>query len=283
MFILPFVNPFNFSPEQIKKTAGFLRQDLIKMIFEAGSGHPAGSLGMADVLATLYFKILSFDPQKPDDPQRDRVILSNGHICPLLYAALARAGFFSLQELTSLRKLGSRLQGHPSKKDLPFIEASSGSLGHGLSLAAGMAYALEKEKKDSSVWCLMSDAEQQEGSTWEAAIFAAKYRLGRLKMVIDYNQIQLSGRVEEVMPIEPLEQKYQAFGWKTWQADGHNIKQLIGVLSDMKAYQEGPAVLLARTIPGKGVSFMEGKWEWHGKVPSKEEFDRALKELQAEA
>ena len=182
-----------YSTKQLKEVANFLRQDVITMITEAGSGHPAGSLGMADVFAVLYFRALSHNPDMPDWAGRDRVILSNGHICPVLYATLARVGYFPPEELNNLRKFGNRLQGHPSRKDFPLIEASSGSLGHGLSIAAGMSLAAKKDGKQHTIWCLMSDAEHQEGSTWEAAMFSAKYKLNNLKVIVDRNDIQLSG------------------------------------------------------------------------------------------
>jgi len=270
----------NYSIEQIKNVANLLRQDAIKMITKAGSGHPAGSLGMADIFAVLYFKILNYDPKNPKWTDRDRVILSNGHICPILYASLARAGYFSLEKLDSLRTLGSALQGHPSKKDAPFIETSTGSLGHGLAVACGMAKAAKMDQKKHFIWCIMSDAEHQEGSNWEAIAFATKYQLGNLKVIVDYNGIQLSGDVKDIMPVDSLKEKYQAFGWKIFEVDGHNIEAVVKVLEEAKNYNDGPSAVLAKTIPGKGVSFMEGKWEWHGKTISKEEETQALKELE---
>ena len=272
------MNPFNYSVKELKKTANLLRQDVVRMITEAGSGHPAGSLGMVDVFSVLYFRVLSYDPKNPVWPERDRLILSNGHICPVLYASLARAGYFSIDELKTLRKLGSRLQGHPSKASLPFIEASTGSLGHGLSVAAGMAWVAQKNNESYHIWCIMSDAEHQEGSTWEAVMFAAKYHLS-LKAIIDYNKIQLSGNVREIMPLGNLAAKYQSFGWRVFKVNGNNIRRLIQIFQRALKYEKGPCVVIAKTIPGKGVSFMENKWEWHGKAPSAEEAKMAIKEL----
>ncbi len=272
------MNPFNYSIKELRKTANLLRQDVVRMIAGAGSGHPAGSLGMADIFSVLYFKILSYNPEKPDWENRDRLILSNGHICPILYASLCRAGYFPEKELKTLRKLGSRLQGHPSKETLSFIEASSGSLGHGLSVATGMALAAQQGNKAYNVWCLMSDAEHQEGSTWEAVMFAAKYRLP-LKAVVDYNNIQLSGYVKSIMPLGDLAKKYQSFGWKVFKVNGNNIRKLVRVFNKALKYQKGPCVVIAKTIPGKGVSFMENKWEWHGRAPNREEAKKALEEL----
>ena len=268
-----------YSTEQLKEIANLLRRDVITMIAKAGSGHPAGSLGMADVFAALYFKVLSHNPEMSDWTERDRVILSNGHICPVLYATLARAGYFPPEELNNLRQLGNKLQGHPSKKNFSLMEASSGSLGHGLSVAAGMSLVAKKEGKQYIIWCVMSDAEHQEGSTWEAVMFSARNQLNNLKVIVDRNNIQLSGDIDNIMPISPLQQKYESFGWHVFEVDGHNIEDLIKVLQEANNYQDGPCVVLAKTIPGKGVSFMEGKWRWHGKAPNAGEAKRALDEL----
>jgi len=268
-----------YSTQQLKEIASLLRQDVIRMIYQAKSGHPAGSLGMADVLTVLYFNILSHNPELPDWSERDRVVLSNGHICPLLYAVLARSGYFPSEELNDLRKLGNKLQGHPSRKDFSLIETSSGSLGHGLSIAAGMSLSAKIDSKQSTIWCLMSDAEHQEGSTWEAAMFSANYELSKLKVIVDRNEIQLSGDVDNIMSISPLKDKYTSFGWKVFEVDGHDFDDLTKTLIEAKNHQDGPCVVLAKTIPGKGVSFMEGKWQWHGKAPDNEETQKALEEL----
>ncbi len=268
-----------YSIEQLKEIANLLRRDVITMISKAGSGHPAGSLGMADVFTALYFKVLSHNPEMPDWTERDRVILSNGHICPILYATLARVGYFPPEELNNLRQFGDKLQGHPSKKDFSLVEASSGSLGHGLSIAAGMSLAAKKDGKQYAVWCLMSDAEHQEGSIWEAIMLVSRYQLDNLKIIVDRNDIQLSGDIDNIMPISPLKQKYESFGWHVFEVDGHNIEDLIKILQEARNYQDGPCVILAKTIAGKGVSFMEGKWRWHGKAPNVKEAEKALKEL----
>jgi len=273
------MNPFDYSSEQIKKEANILRQNVIKMIAGAGSGHPAGSLGMADVVSALYFKILNHNPTDPKKEDRDRVILSNGHICPLLYAVLASTGYFPKEELSNLRKLGDKLQGHPSKKDFDLIEASSGSLGHGLSVACGMAMASQQNEKTYKTWCLMSDAEHQEGSLWEAVMFASKYKLRNLKAIVDVNNIQLSGDVDQVMPLDLLKTKYESFGWQVIEVDGHDTEDLLVKLEQANNFENGPFVVLAKTIPGRGVSFMEGKWQWHGKAPNTEETKKALEEL----
>lgn len=273
------MNPFDYSINQIKETANLLRQDVIKMISLAGSGHPAGSLGMADIFAVLYFKVLSHDLKDPNWEDRERVILSNGHICPILYATLARSGYFPIEDLAKLRQFGSPLQGHPAKKNLPIIEASSGSLGHGLSVACGMSLAARFNNKNYQVWCITSDGEHQEGSTWEAIMLASKYKLSNLNVIVDRNAIQLSGDVSQIMPIESLKTKYQNFGWNVIEVDGHVPEEILSALERSRQFDSGPKVVLAKTIPGKGVSFMENKWEWHGKAPNQEEAEQALREL----
>ena len=273
------MNIFDYSTIQLKKEANILRQDVIKMITVASSGHPAGSLGMADIISALYFKVLNYNPSDPKKEDRDRVILSNGHICPILYAALASAGYFSREELSRLRKLGDKLQGHPSRKDFNLIEASTGSLGHGLSVSCGIAFASQRSEKTYKTWCLMSDAEHQEGSSWEAVMFASKYKLTNLKVIVDVNNIQLSGDIDQVMPVMPLKEKYRSFGWQVAEVDGNNMEEVIIKLEQANNFNNGPFVVLAKTISGKGVSFMEGKWQWHGKVPNEKEAKEALEEL----
>jgi len=264
---------------KLESLANSIRQDIIKMLLEAGSGHSAGSLGMADIFTTLYFHLLNHHPKDPDWPQRDRVVLSNGHICPVLYATLAHAGYFPLSELNTLRKLGSRLQGHPHRGSLPGVETTSGPLGLGLSQAVGMAYAGKMDKESWHVVCLMSDAEQQEGNTWEGAMFAGKNRLSNLIAIIDRNNIQIDGFTEDIMPLEPLKDKYESFGWHVLEIDGHNIQAIIDAYSEARALFEKPTLIIAHTIPGKGVDFMENHFDWHGKTPNKEESKKALKEL----
>ena len=264
---------------KLEETANLIRRDIIKMLVEAGSGHTAGSLGMADILTAVYFHILNHDPAKPDWEKRDRLILSNGHICPALYAAMARAGYFPVSELKTLRKLGSRLQGHPHRISLPGLESTSGPLGSGLSQAAGLALAGRMDKLNWQVICLTSDGEHDEGNTWEAVMFAGKNKLHNLTAVIDRNNIQIDGFTEDVMPLDNLRAKYEAFNWHVLEIDGHNMQEILAAFNKAKTILEKPTVIIAHTTAGKGVSFMEGKYEWHGKSPNKEEAERALAEL----
>ena len=261
-------------------TANAIRQDIITMLTTAGSGHSAGPLGMADIFTALYFHILRHDPEHPDDPQRDRLFLSNGHICPVWYATLAHAGYFPKQEMrTTLRKLGSRLQGHPHRRSLPPIENPSGPLGQGLSQAAGYAYGARMDGRSFRTYCIMSDGEQEEGQTWEAVMFAGNKRLANLTAIMDRNNIQIDGMTEDIMPLEPLRTKYEAFNWHVIDIDGHNLTEIIAACNEAKAVAEKPVLILAHTIPGKGVDFMEGKYEWHGKPPNAAEAALALREL----
>lgn len=265
--------------EKLKNLANLVRQDIIKMISQAKSGHPAGALGMADVFVALYFNLLNHRPHQPRWKMRDRLILSNGHICAVQYAVMARCGYFPLSWLSKFRKIGSPLQGHPHNLSLPGLEISSGSLGHGLSIAAGMAWLAQFEKKKYQVFCLTSDGEQNEGSTWEAAMFAAKYKLGHLIQIMDRNGIQLSGKTQKIMPLEPLKEKYEAFGWKVLEISGHDFKEIFQAIEIAKNYHFGPVLIIAQTIPGKGVSFMENKSLWHGKALTKTQAKKALLEL----
>jgi transketolase len=253
---------------QLQQTANLIRQDIIKMLVEAGSGHSAGPLGMADIFTALYFEILRHDPKNPDWPERDVLILSNGHITPVRYATMARAGYFPLKELMTLRKLGSRLQGHPERTKLPGLETTSGPLGSGLSQSAGMALALKMDGDNQRrVYCLMGDGELNEGNIWEAAMLIPKYRLNNLTAVIDRNNIQIDGPTEVVMPLEDLAAKWRAFGWHVLEIDGHNFDHIIGAFNLAKAIAEKPTVVIAHTIPGKGVHYMEGDYHWHGNPP----------------
>jgi transketolase len=265
---------------QLKLMANTIRQDVIRMLHEAKSGHSAGSIGLADIFTALYFNVLYHDPNRPDWPDRDRFVLSNGHVCPVLYAALANAGYFPKEELMTLRKVNSRLQGHPHRGTLPGIENSSGPLGQGLSQAVGMAMVAKAERKRWRVYAMLSDGEHNEGQTWEAAMLAAKYKLGNLTAIMDRNNIQIDGYTEEVLPLEPLTDKYRSFGWNVLDVDGHNIKKIIDALNESKAVYERPTMIVAHTIPGKGVPFMESLFEWHGKPPSKEQADEAIAELE---
>jgi len=269
--------------EQIKNLelkANEIRKDIINMLLAAGSGHSAGPLGMADVFSALYFSgVLNWEPADPWKADRDRVILSNGHICPVWYATLAHTGAFSHQQLVTLRKLGSPLQGHPHYRELPGVENTGGPLGQGLSQAIGQAMAAKMDGAGWRVYCLMSDAEMQEGQTWEAVMFAGKNNLFNLTAIVDRNNIQIDGYTEEVMPLEPLADKWRAFNWTVLEVDGHNIREITDAIEKAKTIRENPTVIIAHTIPGKGVEFMEGDFTWHGKPPNKEEAEKALTEL----
>ncbi|OHA46926.1 MAG: transketolase [Candidatus Terrybacteria bacterium RIFCSPLOWO2_01_FULL_44_24] len=253
--------------KQLTHQANEVRQSIIEMLVEAKSGHSAGPLGMADVFTTFYFHILKHDPHNPDWEERDRLILSNGHICPVQYATMAHAGYFPIEELKTLRKLGTRLQGHPHRTSLPGLETTSGPLGSGLSQAAGMAYGLRMDEKKNWVYCLMSDAEQQIGQIWEAAMWAGNNKLGKLIGIIDRNNIQINGFTENVMPVEPLKAKWEAFNWHVQEIDGHNFEEIVNAVEEAKAIFNRPSLIIAHTIPGKGVDYMEYRYEWHGSPP----------------
>lgn len=265
--------------KDLELKADLIRQDIIKMLLEAGSGHSAGPLGMADVFTALYFNVLKIDPEKPDWEERDRLVLSNGHICPVLYTTMAHKGFFPTSELKTLRKLGTRLQGHPHRSALPGLETTSGPLGSGISQASGMALGLKLDKKDNWVYCLTSDGEHDEGNTWEAVMLAAKYKLNNLTVIIDRNNIQIDGFTEDVMPLDSLKAKYEAFGWFVIEIDGHNFQAIIDACNEAKTIHTQPVCIIARTIPGKGVDFMENDPAWHGKAPNSDEAKKALHEL----
>jgi transketolase len=247
--------------------ANTIRQHIIQMLVEAGSGHSAGPLGMADVFTALYRKVLRHDPQHPDWPDRDRLVLSNGHICPVLYATLAEVGYFPVDELKTLRKLGSRLQGHPHRTALPGLETSSGPLGSGLSQACGMALVAKTDRLRWRTYCLMSDGEQDEGNTWEAVMFAGVHRLHNLTAILDRNNIQIDGFTEDVLSLEPIKDKYEAFNWHVLEIDGHNFEQIVAVCQEAIAIFEKPTLIIAHTIPGRGVDYMEQRFEWHGSPP----------------
>ncbi|MDP3999534.1 MAG: transketolase [bacterium] len=263
----------------LEEMANKIRQDIIETLVEAGSGHSAGPLGMADIFTALYFHILNHNPKKPDWPDRDRVILSNGHICPVLYVAMAHAGYFPVEELKTLRKLNSRLQGHPHRTALPGAETTSGPLGSGLSQSCGIALAARLDKKKYQTYCLMSDGEHDAGNTWEAVMFAGKNRLSNITAILDRNNIQIDGFTENIMPLEPLRDKYESFNWHVIEVNGHNFEQIVSAVNEAKAIYEKPTMIIAHTIPGKGVSFMENDFLWHGKPPTKEEALAAMKEL----
>jgi transketolase len=272
--------PQKLSQKELELKAYDIRLDIIRMLEHAGSGHSAGPLGLADIFAALYFDILKHDPKKPDWDQRDILVLSNGHCAPVRYAAMAHAGYFDIDELMTLRKLGSRLQGHPERLKLPGLETTSGPLGSGLSQAAGMALALQMNKDTHRwVYAVMSDGEQNEGNTWEAAMFAAKYKLSNLIAITDRNNIQIDGLTEDVMPLEDLKAKWEAFGWHVQEIDGNNIEAVIDATAMARAVTEKPSMILAHTVPGKGVDFMEYDFHWHGTPPNHEQAVKALKEL----
>jgi transketolase len=259
--------------------ANAVRQTIIEMLVAAGSGHTAGPLGMADIFTALYFNVLKHDPQNPDWEERDRLILSNGHIVPVRYAAMAHAGYFPIEECLTLRKFGSRLQGHPERLRLPGMETTSGPLGSGLSQAAGMAYALRMDGKQNRIYCAMSDGEHDAGNIWEAAMWAGANKLYNLTGIIDRNNIQIDGYTESIMPLEPLREKYESFGWHVLEIDGHNIPQFIAACEEAKAIYEKPTIIIAHTIPGNGIREIERDYRWHGKPPSKEEAQVFLHEL----
>lgn len=267
--------------EHLAKIAEGIREDIIKALVEAGSGHSAGPLGMADVFTALYFAILNIDPQNPTWKARDRVVLSNGHIAPVWYVTLAHAGFFPKEELLTLRKINSRLQGHPHFGSLPGIENTGGPLGQGLSQAIGMALAAKMNAEKHHIYCLMSDGELDEGQNWEAFLFAGKNKIHNLTAIIDRNNIQIDGMTENIMPLEPLKEKFESFNWHVLEVDGHNIEAIIDACNEAKAIAEKPVMIIAHTIPGKGVDFMEGDYRWHGKPPNSEEAKEALRELRS--
>jgi transketolase len=262
-----------------------IRRDIITMLHEAGSGHPGGSLSCTDIMASLYFgDVLKHDPANPKDPGRDYFILSKGHAAPALYATLAEAGYLPVEELLTLRKLGTRLQGHPDSNLLPCVEVSTGSLGQGLSIASGVAAGLKLDGKPNFVFTVLGDGECQEGQVWEAATFAAHEQLGNLIAIVDNNGLQIDGRITEVVECADLGEKFKAFGWDVHYVDGHDIEALIALFASLKQSGEGaPKCVIARTTKGKGVSFMEDQAGWHGKAPNDEQTEQALKEIEGEA
>ena len=267
---------------ELQGKANDIRESIIAMLLAAGSGHTAGPLGMADIFTALYFHILHHDPKNPTWPERDRVILSNGHICPVLYATMAHAGYFPIEELKTLRKFGSRLQGHPHRDFLPMLETSSGPLGEGLSQSVGMALADRMNKGRSSdrfFFTLLGDGELDEGMNYEAMMLAGKERLHNIIAIVDRNNIQIDGFTEDVMPLESMYEKWQSFNWHVQEIDGHSFEQIIAAVAQAKTIFDRPSVIIAHTIPGKGVAEFERRYEWHGKPPNKEEAEMALKEL----
>ncbi len=265
--------------DQLAKRAQTIRENIITMVEEAGSGHIGGPMGMADIFAVLYFSVLNHNPKKPDWPERDRLILSPGHTVPVRYAAMAEAGYFPRKELRTLRMFGTRLQGHPHNLALPGLETTSGPLGQGLSQACGIALAARLNKQSHRVYAILSDGEHQEGQIWEAIMYAGARRLNNLTVIIDRNYIQIDGPTETIMPLEPLPEKYRAFNWHVIEVDGHNHQQLIDACAEAKAVADRPTCIIAHTIPGKGVGFMEYDFHWHSKVMTEPEYKQALHDI----
>lgn len=265
--------------EDLREIARLVRGDVIEMLAQAGSGHPGGSLSVVEILVTLYYEVMHHNPKNPYDDNRDRLVLSKGHAVPTLYAILSRLEYFEREALWTLRKCGSWLQGHPFAVDSPGIDATSGSLGQGLSFANGLALRAKLDKKGYRVYCVLGDGETNEGQIWEAAMTSARYNLDNLCAVLDFNELQIDGRVEDIKNPLPFREKWEAFGWNVHEADGHSFAELKEAFNKVKALKGKPSMIIAHTIKGRGVSFMEGRIEWHGKPPTREEADRALKEL----
>jgi len=265
--------------KEYKTIANNLRVNIINMLYEAQSGHPGGSLSACEILTALYFKEMKVDPENPNWDERDRFILSKGHGSPVLYSALAERGYFPKEELNSFRKINSMLQGHPDMKDIPGVDMTTGSLGQGISAASGTALAGKLDRKDYRVYGLVGDGEVQEGIVWEMAMFAAHYKLDNLTVFLDHNGLQIDGKNEDIMNIEPIDEKFKAFGWHVITIDGHDFDEIFNAIDEAKNTKDKPTMILAKTIKGKGVSFMENQVGWHGKAPNEEEKEKALEEL----
>ncbi len=278
--VAPQINKSDLSVAELKEIAKNLRRHVIRMIAAAGSGHPGGSLSATDIITALYFKVLHHDPQNPQWLDRDRFILSKGHAAPILYAALAESGYFPVEELLTLRKLDSRLQGHTDRNLTPGVEMSAGALGQGLSFGVGVALVARLDRRHYRVYVLLSDGECDEGQTWEAALSAAHFKLDNLVAIVDCNRLQLSGWTQDIMNLEPFAQKWQAFGWRTIEIDGHDFNQILAALQESQNTKAEPTIIIAHTTKGKGVSFMENNVAFHGKAPTPEEVEKALKELE---
>lgn len=267
----------------LEEKARDVRETIVRMLVAAKSGHTAGPLGMADIFTAFYFHILNHDPKNPDWEERDRLVLSNGHITPVRYSAMAHAGYFPIEECLTLRKLGSRLQGHPERDMLPGLETTSGPLGSGLSQAAGMAYVAKMDGKKWRTYCAVSDGEQQEGNIWEGVMFAGKNRLHNLTAIMDRNNIQIEGMTEDVMPLEPLADKYRSFNWHVIEIDGHNMTEIVSAVEEAKAIYEKPTMILAHTIPGKGVKEIEFDYHWHGNPPKADQEESFIAQIRESA
>ncbi len=273
------MNQIPMSVEELKQMAATIRCDIIEMICTAAAGHPGGSLSAADVVTALYFRMMRVDPKKPDWPDRDRFILSKGHACPVWYAALAERGYFDKSHLGTLRRLNSILQGHPDMNKTPGIDMTTGSLGHGFPAGLGMALSSKLQQKEFHVWVIIGDGESQEGSIWEAAMSAPKWKLDNLTVIMDCNNLQNDNYVDQTIPIEPIADKWRAFNWNVMEIDGHDMAAVVEALETAKAHKNEPTIIIARTIKGKGVSYMENMCEWHGKAPSQEQAEEALNEI----
>lgn len=265
--------------KELQKTATQIRMTIIKAVSAAGSGHPGGSLSAADILTTLFFKVMDVDPKNPQKPDRDKFILSKGHAAPVLYATLAEKGFFPKEDVLTLRKINGKFQGHPDMNKVIGVEMSTGSLGQGLSAAVGMAMANKIDRNPGRIYALMGDGEIQEGMIWEAAMSASHYKLDNLTGIVDWNGIQIDGRNDEIMTVTPVADKFKAFGWNVINADGHDINELIDAFEKAKRFKGKPSVIVAKTVKGKGVSFMENTNAWHGKAPDEDQTKKALEEL----
>ena len=264
---------------ELQKYANRIRQGVIKAVYSAKSGHPGGSLSIAEILAVLYFNQMNIDEKNPKAKERDRLVLSKGHTAPALYSALALRGFFDMDELSNFRNINSNLQGHPDMKNIPGVDASTGSLGQGLSIANGMALGSKQDSEGVRVYCICGDGEIQEGQIWEAAMTASHYKLDNLCLIIDNNNLQIDGKVNEVMSVYPIDEKFKSFGFETINVDGHNIQELISAFEQAKKVKGKPTAIIANTIKGKGVSFMENEASWHGKAPNEEQYKQAMQEL----
>ena len=265
--------------QELESMAKIIRADIVSMLTESGSGHPGGSLSAADIVTTLFFGEMNIDVNNPNNPDRDRFVLSKGHAAPVLYSALCRKGFFEEEELMTLRKIGSRLQGHPSMKCLPGIDMSTGSLGQGISSSVGMALAGKLDNKEYRVYTILGDGELEEGQVWEASMAAAHYKLDNLTAFIDFNGLQIDGNIEEVMNPSPIDKKFEAFGWNVLVIDGHNIAEIVDAIEKAKKHKGAPTAIICKTVKGKGVSFMENEASWHGTAPSVEQCEKALAEI----
>ena len=268
--------------QRLNNITNSIKYEIINMIYLAKSGHPGGSLSAASIISVLYFHVMRIDPKSPQWDDRDRFILSKGHACPVLYAALALRGFFPKEDLSTLRQLNSSLQGHPDMRKTRGVDMTTGSLGQGLSVGIGMALSGKLDNKDYRVYVMLGDGELDEGQVWEAAMFAAKYKLNNLLVIIDYNKLQIDGTTEEVMPLEPLVDKWKAFRWNVVEVNGHNVDEILTAMKKFKLTRNMPTVIIAHTVKGKGVSFMENNPDWHGRVLNKQEYEQAIKEISGE-